>query len=409
MRYFGWFGLVCVVLAPLSCSKVLGYDDVKFRTPWENSGGGGYDDQRDAEQSDVDQVGEAQASGAGGSDTGDNGCKLSEFAYIHGDLWAFWHNSRVACDAQHRWGWLCRKYVDEGLLSSEYANCSVEAQWYSDCTVSQGAFPETSWDTGVASPSSPDERVCQPQQGEIAQEAQRPNNPNPCDTTSFDFDKLRMTDPFYGFDGPLEENELISMRHLTIQVFEAGVDPLATQDRPEPLISFSTHPDNPLARSGGVINHRHPDSKTRGICYDDGAFDGSIPAESSDPFPANSIGPFFWMEVPGDVNVVLFASWIGDDVPSNVCKLKKDDDTANVYSFPKSFEEKSVAGKPWLISNPCYDVVSVQLKKGRHYLWNHAGVRELEGCEPPKELLNLVPDARRETFRSDSCLTLWDE
>ncbi|RMH44128.1 MAG: hypothetical protein D6689_03170 [Deltaproteobacteria bacterium] len=324
----------------------------------------------------------ADAAGPGGADATPSDCPGVGPAYVHGDLWAFWHNYRVACDRQHKWLWICERRFGAG-------NCPVEAQRFADCWQATGDFPPSTWDGSTPAPSSPNWGVCQPHHWpEKNDPVRRPGNPVPCDTTQNDYDVLRTADPRYGVDWWVGQT---SMRHFTIKVFEAGTDPRANNGQVDGITALSTHPGDYAAFMDGIDNHGR----------------GCLPAltgDDTDPYPAQNFGAFAWVEVPADRPVTLAASWIGPigDNIGTTC-LNRD-----VYGFPPSFAVHSVDGKPWLVSSPCWDVIeNVQLAPGRHYVWDLNGFRELPSCAgPPESVLSAVPEPERGAMRDGSCAGL---
>lgn len=306
-------------------------------------------------------------------------------AYLHGDLWAFWFNYRVACSPQHRWLWICEQRHGAG-------GCPEEQRRFDDCWNARGDFPPTSWgDDSTPTPHSANYGVCQPHHwADKNGEDRRPGNPVPCDVRTHDYDRLRTLDPRFGVDWWAGGT---SMRHLTLKVFEAGADPMASAGQADGLIALSTHPGDRSAFMDGLANHGAG-----------GGPAGCVPAlsgDGEDPYPAQSFGAFFWVEVPTDRPVTLAASWIGpvsgDDIPTGC--------VAAPYTFPASFAYHAVDGKPWLITNPCWDVqASVSFEPGRHYVWDVHGLRALDGCDgPPEALLEVVPEPERAPFRSGEC------
>ena len=307
-------------------------------------------------------------------------------AYIHGDLWAFWWNFRVACAAQHRWLWICEQRFGEG-------SCPVEQQRFDDCWSASGDFPTTSWGgDSTPTPYSPNYGVCQPHHwSEKNDEGRRPGNQVPCDVRTYDYDALRTSDPRFGVDWWAGGT---SMRHLTLKVFEAGTDPSASEGQLDGLAVLSTHPDNRAAYTDGFGNHGLPGGTRAAGCLP------ALTGEDEDPWPHQNFGAFFWLEVPTDRPVTLAASWIGpisDDAPIGCI--------TGLNAFPDSFGYHSEDGKPWLISTPCWDFQhDVRFEPGRHYVWDLHGLRMLPGCDgPPDELLSVVPEAERAALRDGSC------
>ena len=416
MRKLDPFLVTIMVLAGGGCAQVLGYDDLDFSASGgSSSGSGGVADSGSADVlNDASLGGSAGAAGsaggaaagaAGSSDAGSSGdagdagssgvCTGQGPAYVHGDLWAFWHNDRVACDAQHRWVWICQQRLGPG-------NCSVEAQRFQDCWNAMGQFPPTSWGgDSTPTPHSANDGVCQPHQWpEKNAVSERPGNPIPCDTTTFEYDSLGRQDPFYGMDWGADPT---SLRHLSLKVFAFAQDPYSNEGQSDGLVALSTHPFDKAAFMEGIGNHTYEEHVLGGGCIP--PFSG----EQEDPFPAQSFGAFFWLEVPTDQPVTLSASWIGpvgDDL--NVACLPPGSGSESIYGFPSSFSYHSVDGKPWFITTPCYDLVeNVQLEPGRHYLWDIDGFRILPDCSgPPKDLLELVPVNQRDSFKDGSCSSI---
>lgn len=323
-------------------------------------------------------------------DESDDGCTGEGPAYIHGDLWPFWYNYRVACNAQHRWLWICEQRLGEG-------NCSAEQQRFDDCWQARGDFPRSSWDGSTGAPSSPNYGVCQPHHwDEKNGEDRRPGNPVPCDTTTYDYDLLRTADPRFGVDWWTGGT---SMRHLTIKVTEAGFDPYTREGQFDGLVNLSTHPGDFAAFMNGLSNHSYAGHARPGGCLP------PLTGDGEDPWPHQNFGAFFWLEVPTDRALMLGATWIGpigDDISLNCLGM----DT--VWGFPGSFSAHSVDGKPWFITSPCWDLVdSYRFEPGRHYIWDIHGLRQLPDCHgPPEELLAVVPESDRPTLRDGSCSSM---
>jgi hypothetical protein len=286
--------------------------------------------------------------------------------------------------------WICQQRLGPG-------NCSIEAQRFQDCWNAKGEFPPTSWGgDSTPTPHSASSSVCQPHQwSEKNLPTARPGNEVPCDTTKFNYDNLRRQDPFYGVDWSANH---VSVRHLTLKVFASGQDPLANQGQSDGLLALSSHPSNKAALMDGIDNHSYPGHLSSGGCLP------PLTGDTEEPYPAQSVGAFFWLEVPTDQPVTISASWIGPtgDLWDPVCL------TENVYGFPKTFSYHSVDGKPWFVSSPCYDVLqNVKLEPGRHYLWDINGFRALPDCSgPPANLLELVPLSVRPSFKDGSCSSM---
>ena len=329
--------------------------------------------------------GGTQASGGSG---GGVACSGEGPAFIHGDLWAFWHNTRVACDAQRRWHWICEQRLGAG-------NCPEEAAWFQQCWSATGAFPKTSWTDSEGhnypEPHSANWGVCQPPHFPEKNDAnRRPANPTPCDASSFDYGALRTLDPFYGLDW---WTGATGMRHLTLKVYEAHVDPLASEGLADGLINLSTHPGSRDAFMDGLDNHTYSGSRTGGGCLP------SFSGDNEEPYPAQNFGAFFWLEVPTDRPLTIGATWQGR-TGGNI----SDGCVNPLYTFPSSFGGHAEPGKPWFISNPCWDFNTLQLEPGRHYIWDVSGLRLLPDCSGlPEELLSVVPEAEREALRDGSC------
>lgn len=291
-------------------------------------------------------------------------------AYVHGDLWAFWHNYRVACDAQHKWLWVC-----EQRLGPEA--CGPERGRFEECWSARGDFPPSNWDNSTPTPHSPNWGVCQPHHWpEKNSPERRPGNSVPCDTSGFDYAALRTSDPRYGVDWWAGS---VSMRHLSIKVFEGDHDIIASQGRADGIVNLSTHPGEDEAFMGGLGNHNYPGALR----------DGCLPVlsgEDEDPWPHQNFGAFAWLEVPSGRPVTLAASWIGT-VGGNIA----DGCIRAPWTFPGSFASHAEPGKPWFISNPCWDVQrNVQLEPGAHYVWDLHGFRKLDTCDGPPEHLRPV-------------------
>ena len=411
--------LVVCLLGGAGCAQVLGYGELGFeesdagRADGSGEGGSG-GSLLDASAGGSGGTGGSSASGGSGGSGGTSGgagetggggaagaggsvgaCSGQGPAYIHGDLWAFWHNDRVACDAQNRWLWICQQRLGAG-------NCPVEAQRFQDCWNATGDFPPTSWGgDSTPTPHSPNYGVCQPHHWpEKNIPSQRPGNAIPCDTTSFDYDNLRRADPFFGVDWWAGAT---STRHLTLKVFATGQNPYANDGQADGLVALSTHPFNMASYMNGIGNHTYPNHVLSGGCLP------PITGDNEDPYPAQNFGAFFWLEVPTDQPVSIGATWIGpigDDL--NVACLPPGTGPGSIYGFPASFAYHAVDGKPWFITTPCYDLIeNVQLEPGRHYLWDIDGFRILPDCSgPPDTLLELVPFNLRPSFQDGSCSTI---
>lgn len=345
---------------------------------------------RDAEPSGYDAPApiDALPGSDGGSGTTDaaTNCTGTGPAFIHGDLWAFWHNYRVACDRQHKWLWICEQRLGAG-------NCPEEAQRFSDCWNATGDFPPSTWDGSTPTPHSPNYGVCQPVHWpEKNDPERRPGNPVPCDTTQNDYDHLRALDPRYGVDW---WTGATSMRHLTVKVFDQGQDPYAQDGQSDGLVVLSTHPENQAAFTAGLTNHTYSGATTSGGCLP------PLEGDDEDPLPAQNFGSFFWVEAPTDRPVSISATWIGpigDNIDTSCLNIDR-------YGFPPSFAYHSVDGKPWFIASPCWDgILDVQLEPGRHYVWDLFGFRMLPDCNgPPESLLASVPEELRDSYRTGAC------
>ncbi|HJL04843.1 MAG TPA: hypothetical protein RMH85_32430 [Polyangiaceae bacterium LLY-WYZ-15_(1-7)] len=306
-------------------------------------------------------------------------------AYLHGDLWGYWFNYRVACAPQHRWLWVCEQRLGPDA-------CGPERQRFEDCWNARGDFPPTSWgDDSTPTPHSANYGVCQPHHFPEKNDAtRRPGNATPCDVRSYDYARLRTADPRFGVDWWTGST---SMRHLTLKVFEAGVDPLRDNGQSDGLLLASTHPGDGSAFMGGLANH--------GIGGGPGGCVPPVEGDDEDPFPSQSFGAFTWVPLPTDRPVTLAASWIGPvsggEVPSG-CLVAP-------YTFPASFAVHGEGGKPWFTSNPCWDIQeAVRFEPGRHYVWDHRGLRMLPGCAgPPESVLAAIPVGRRAAHAEGSC------
>ncbi|OQB16409.1 MAG: hypothetical protein BWY17_01736 [Deltaproteobacteria bacterium ADurb.Bin207] len=396
------------------CSQILGFDDLGFDdTAYPNDAAGTTDrDVQDSSAQDSgvqdtsvqDNIVDTSSEESGLADSNETGmedvgkeegnspeCTNVGPAYIHGDLWGFWHNIHVACDAQNRWLWLCQKRLGQG-------KCSIEAQRFQDCWTASGDFPPTTWGTD-ATPHSPSPNVCQPNQySEKNVASERPGNPVPCDTKTFDYDSLRQKDPFYGADWMPYP---INTRHLTLKVFAQGQDPLENEGQSDAMVVLSTDPSNKSAYTYEISNHSYPTRQRSGGCLP------PIKDDVEKPFPSQNFGAFFWLEVPTDEPVTLMASWIGPvdgtTIIAPVCSPG-----SSIYSFPASFGQHGEDGKPWFISSPCWDIIKdVQLEPGRHYLWNINGLQLMPDCSgPPDSLLQLVPSSSRASFKDGTCSSM---
>ena len=297
-------------------------------------------------------------------------CPTEGPAYVHGDLWGFWHNYRVACDPQHKWLWICEQRLGADA-------CGPERQRFEDCWNARGDFPPSNWDNSTPTPHSPNYGVCQPHHWpEKNDPGRRPGNDVPCDTTRFDYDALRTSDPRYGVDWWAGG---ISMRHLSLKVFDGDFDIVTSQGRADGIVNLSTHPGEEEAFMSGLSNHGYAGARR----------DGCLPpitGEGEDPWPAQSFGAFAWLEVPTDRRVTIAASWIGT-VGGNIA----DGCIRQPWAFPASFAAHAEPGKPWFISSPCWDVQrNVQLEPGAHYLWDVQGFRKLDTCDGPPPHLREV-------------------
>jgi len=95
-------------------------------------------------------------------------------AFLHGDMWPWWHNFRVQCDPEYKALWLCEKKNSLGL---EINSCDAQRTQANNCDLS-GA---PNW--GVC---CPDRVSCQSHRGDDI-----------CDATSFDYDSL--FNQYYGW------------------------------------------------------------------------------------------------------------------------------------------------------------------------------------------------------------------
>jgi hypothetical protein len=327
--------------------------------------------------------------GGSGVDGGGTGCTGTGPAYVHGDLWPYWHNGRVACQPQHKWWWICETRLGAG-------NCGPEEQRFWDCWNATGDFPPTSWGAdSTPTPHSANYGVCQPHHWpEKNLPAVRPGNPVPCDTTTYDYSLLRTADPFYGVDW---WTGTTGMRHLTVKVYAASVDPLASEGLADGIVNLSTHPGERDAFMDGLSNHSYPGHVRNGGCVP------QLTGDPESPYPDQNFGAFFWLEVPTDRRVTIGATWtgrVGGDVGDG-CLLP-------LYGFPSNFAVHSVDGKPWFILNPCWDILyDVQLEPGRHYVWDVHGFRLLPDCNgPPQHLLDIVPANERPPFADGTCSSM---
>jgi hypothetical protein len=297
-------------------------------------------------------------------------CPSQGPAYVHGDLWAYWHNYRVACDAQHKWLWVCEQRLGADA-------CGPERQRFEDCWNARGDFPASNWENATPTPHSPNWGVCQPHHWPEKNSAEsRPGNDVPCDTSRFDYDTLRTGDPRYGVDWWAGG---ISMRHLSLKVFDGDHDIVTSQGRADGMVNLSTHPGEEEAFMSGLSNHNYPGA----------ARDGCLPSLTGgdeEPWPSQNFGAFAWLEVPSARPVTLAASWIGT-VGGNIA----DGCIRQPWAFPASFSAHSVDGKPWFTSSPCWDVQrNVQLEPGAHYLWDVHGFHKMESCDGPPQQLREV-------------------
>jgi hypothetical protein len=326
--------------------------------------------------------------GAEAGDADVSSCPASGPAYVHGDLWPYWHNYRVACDRQHKWLWICEQRLGSG-------NCPAEQQRFDECWTATGDFPASTWEGSTPSPSSPNYGVCQPVHwAEKNDPNRRPGNPVPCDTTQNDYDVLRTSDPRYGVDWWAGST---SMRHLTVKVFQQGDNPQDNNGQADGIVNLSTHPGDQSAFMNNLSNHSYGGNVLGGGCLP------ALTGDGDDPWPAQNVGSFYWLEVPTDRVVTLTATWIGpigDDIGTACLGL-------DVYGFPGSFSYHSVDDKPWFITSPCWDAISdVQLQAGHHYAWDVQGFTDL-GCTGPTDaLLSVVPEPERPTLRDGTCSSM---
>ncbi len=324
----------------------------------------------------------AQILDAVGPEPDAKSCPAEGPAYLHGDLWAYWYNFRVACDGPHKWWWICEQ--------RQPGQCQIEQAWFEDCWNARGAWPQTSWgEDSHPAPHSANYGVCQPQHwGDKNGEGRRPANPVPCDTTTHDYDRLRTEDPFAGVDWWAGAT---GMRHLTIKLFEAGANPLASEGHADGVVALSTHPGDRDALMGDLQNHGPPGGRVGCVHRPD--------EDREAPGLGQSFGAFAWLEVPTGRPMQVAANW-NELVAGNInlgC-------IQGLYFFPPQFAEHSVEGKPWFTSSPCFDVQQITFEPGRHYLWDLHGLRALPGCSgPPESVLVGVPEGLREGYRSGAC------
>lgn len=410
-----------------SCANMLGYDDISFDNDRGRPDASSQEDAAavDVQPSDVAVV-DAEADGfVADQDVpealpdvlydGDVNtdpplvCSTTGPAYIHGDLSAFWHNRFVACDAQHKWLWLCKKRRGG-------QDCGPEAQWYRDCLESANLFRHRGAVGSKEKPHSPDPTVMQPgcipsRSGGSDSASLRPGNLDPCDTTTFNYDELRRgLDSLYGVDWNVFATSS-TFRHFTLAVFDGHVNPLRLTKPNDSLISFSSHPNHKHARS--YSHNKNLIATTgRGICFDP-TLGGSENHTTQHPFPANNWGTFFWLEAPSAKPITLFVSWIGNGATTwDVCMDRAAQSPDFIWGFPSSFDvHADESGKPWFLSSPCYDVIHTWLKPGKHYTLTEVGLVELSMCKPPPELLDRhtrsggqkPTDASRRSMRTGTC------
>ena len=215
----------------------------------------------------------------------------------------------------------------------------------------------------------------------------------PCDSSRFDYDRLRTADPRYGVDWWTGGT---SMRHRSIKVFDSAVDPISDNGRHDGLVNHSTHPGSEEAFMDGLSNHTYPGGRANGCLP-------PITGDNEDPYPHQNFGAFAWVEVPTDRNLNIAASWIGP-VGGNIaggCVM-------DPWTFPGSFSAHAEPGKPWFISSPCWDIqYNVRLEPGRHYVWDIDGFRMLDTCDgPPQHILAALPTDQRPAFPSGTCTGL---
>lgn len=315
-------------------------------------------------------------------------CPTSGPAYLHGDVWYFWHNGRVACDAQHRWLWLCEQRLGAG-------SCAIERGYYEDC-LNAGPYygPATNCDDCTPAPHIPNWGVCQPQHFPEKRDDRRPDQGgNPCDTRNFDYDALRTSDRRYGLDWWGAGHT--AARHMTLKIYDQGQDPLANEGQGDALAVLSTHPGEHEAFMDGRSNHPYAGSaRQRAGCLP------SLEGDNEQPMPGQNFGAFAWVEVPTDRPVTMAISWhgpVGGDVGLQ-CLTGK-------YFFPGDFGAHGVDGKPWFVSSPCWDITSnFQFEPGAHYVIDHMGLRKLDGCDgPPAHILDVVAPSERAGFADGSC------
>lgn len=174
-------------------------------------------------------IGGSAPGGQGGASTGVGGSGglepacTGDFAYLHGDLWPFWYNFRVCCDAEHRALWRCESVHGPGS-----ATCASLAATYQECL------------------GGPNASVC-PNWGVCCFQAS-----NGCEDPDADHVAVCTTDDF-AYDDPTVWGTYYGMRWST-ETIHRFTTVKAWTATGEQLIAFSSNPDDANAYMEGQAN-----------------------------------------------------------------------------------------------------------------------------------------------------------
>jgi len=181
----------------------------------------------DAGGGDAPTPGDAGAPDDGGSpplpDAGSPGC-TGPYAYLHGDLWPYWYNFRVCCDAEHKSAWRCERLNGVGA-----AICSGLKTRYEGCVQDPNGEVCPNWG------------VCCYKQAQACGTPQDDDPPLMCTTSSLDYDSESVWGTYYG----MQWSTPTIHRFTTVKVWDAADQLIA---------AFSSNPQDGYSYMEGLAN-----------------------------------------------------------------------------------------------------------------------------------------------------------
>ena len=257
-----------------------------------------------------------------------------EYAYLHGDLWPYWYNMRVACDPEHRAWWRCERIEGTGAPA-----CAGDKDRYEHCIAE--------WNgghcmAGVYAPSDTTGCWVCPEKWPQGR----------CDTRTFDYDAPEIWGTYYGVQWSSHTN-LHRFLTLKVQASDGGL-----------IAAFSSCPGDEECYMKGLDNHGPGPAPQ-----------GSIQTHPDEDRFTARFGSFACIRLPGNTALTLKASWMNE-----FCHTCAED----YPSFPHT--------PCWTADLP------FTFEAGYHYLWTERGIERLPGCAgPPEDLAARFPEARCST------------